>query len=176
MTLRYIRQATKADLPAMLTIIADAKTLLKADGSPQWQDGSPSQAQLLADIEKQQSYVLILGDKIVGTAALVTEPDPHYAEIEAGAWRSTLPYATIHRIAVASNYRGQQLAHYFCSNLISRAYSLGFRALRIDTHQQNLRMQKLITALDFHYCGIIYVAPTPHGRRLAYELILGAED
>ena len=35
MSLIYLRQATLADLPAIMPIIANAKALLKADGSPQ---------------------------------------------------------------------------------------------------------------------------------------------
>jgi N-acetylglutamate synthase-like GNAT family acetyltransferase len=37
----YVRKAQLQDLPAIMKIIDNAKALLKADGSPQWQDGSP---------------------------------------------------------------------------------------------------------------------------------------
>lgn len=39
MTTSYLRRATKADLPAILTIINEAKAYLKEQGINQWQAG-----------------------------------------------------------------------------------------------------------------------------------------
>ncbi|MGX7059091.1 GNAT family N-acetyltransferase [Vagococcus humatus] len=172
MAATYVRLATLADLPQIMTIIAEAKELLKEDGSSQWQDGEPSRDTLQEDIHLQHCYLLVVGSQIAGVAALVTEPDPNYQQIAGEGWQKQGPYATIHRIAISPSFKGQHLGRYFFSNLLTLAYQKGFRQMRIDTHEMNIRMQSLIQAFGFSYQGIIYVSPNPEGKRLAYELSL----
>lgn len=74
---KYIRQATSADLPAMMAIIEQGKHALAADQIPQWQDGYPLAADIQADIDARIAWVLIVDDQIAGTAALLTTPDPN---------------------------------------------------------------------------------------------------
>lgn len=169
----YIRKATKCDLKTIMIIIDEAKQLLKQDGSPQWQNGRPNEALIKHDMTQGYAYVLIVGNEVAGTAALLTDPDPCYKDIFNGSWKNNSDdYATIHRLALAKKYRGQHLAHFFLSNLISVSYSHGFRAVRIDTHQQNVRTQRLIKNFGFKYRGQIFVDPSADGERDAYELQL----
>lgn len=44
------------------------------------------------------------------------------------------------------------------------------KSIRIDTHQDNKSMQRLILKNNFEYCGIIYVEDG--SERLAYEKVL----
>jgi ribosomal protein S18 acetylase RimI-like enzyme len=169
----YVKKAQLHDLSRIMEIIDSAKALLKADGSSQWQDGTPNQATLTSDINNGDCWILKVGDQIAGTATLLTTPDPNYAEILDGQWKNTSDsYATIHRIAIDSNYRGMALSKFFLSNLISLGNRVGFTNFRIDTHELNQRMQHLVQQFDFEYTGIIYVNPGEDGRRLAFELNL----
>ncbi|MFC6259889.1 GNAT family N-acetyltransferase [Levilactobacillus fujinensis] len=173
MSLIYIRRATRADLPAIMPIIANAKALLKADGSPQWQDGYPNKAGITQDIDALQSWLLIVDGHVAGTAAQVVADDPNYHEITGDGWaNTTAPYATIHRIALSADYAGQHLSHYFFSNLISTAYRDGVRNFRIDTHAMNQRMQAIATSMGYHFRGIVHVAEPGDNARRAYELHL----
>ncbi|WEV40160.1 GNAT family N-acetyltransferase [Lactobacillus sp. ESL0684] len=168
----YIRKAVKEDLPAIIKIIDNAKQLLKEDGSPQWQDGRPNQAMFEQDIALKRAYVLVVKQKIAGVAVLQTTPDSSYAKIT-GKWHNNQsPYATIHRIAIDSEFRGQHLGQTFISNLLSCAIALGFSNFRIDTHALNKRMQALIESMGYQYCGIVQVDQTEDGARYAYELNL----
>lgn len=170
MTLIYTRKAETTDIDAMMAIIDEAKALLKADGSTQWQDGHPDKALLLEDIKKGFARVLVVDGQVAGTATLMSTPDPCYAEIE-GAWQDTEdPYATIHRIAISAKFRGMKLSKFFFSNLISDAYAQGLHHMRIDTHEMNKRVQNLVAEFGFEYTGIIYVQDAVDGKRLAYEL------
>lgn len=169
----YIRKAMKDDLRSIMSIINHAKQLLKADGSKQWQNGNPNEQTILDDIEKGYCYLLIVDGQIGGTSALLTEPDPNYEVIFDGSWKNAgTSYATIHRIAISTHFRGMHLANYFLSNLISLAYNKGFRSLRVDTHEKNLRTQGLVQKFGFEYRGRIYVDSSPDGERKAYELQL----
>ena len=168
----YIRLAETKDLAKIMNIITDAKKLLKNDGNPQWQNGRPNQAMINEDIIKKQAYCLINDSQIVGVAILQCGIEPTYQQIE-GSWRITnAPYATIHRVAISSVFRGQQLGKILISNLISRGMLLGIHNFRIDTHASNLRMQGLIKATGFEYRGIIHVDSGQDGMRYAYELNL----
>lgn len=169
----YIRKATEQDVKAIMTIIHEAKQLLKEDGSQQWQNGSPNEEIIKNDIERGYGYVLLVGNEVAGTAALLTDPDPCYEEIFDGSWENkTSDYATIHRIALAKKYRGIDLASFFLSNLLSLSYSEGFRYFRIDTHERNIRTQGLIQKFGFEYRGQVYVDSSADGARKAYELHL----
>lgn len=173
MSLIYLRRATLADVPAIMPIIANAKALLKADGSPQWQDGYPDEGAIKRDIMAQQSWLLIVDGQVAGTAAQVIADDPNYHEITGDGWQNTTaPYATIHRIALSADFAGQHLSHYFFSNLISQAYQQGIRNFRIDTHNMNQRMQAIATSLGYQYRGTIHVDEPGDNARRAYELNL----
>ena len=172
MTAIYIQRATGQDLPKIMTIIGEAKALLAADHSPQWQDGHPKRSQFIADIQAGTCWVLMNGNEVAGTATLMTQPDPNYAHISGGHWVHNGPYATIHRIAISSQFRGQHLSRFFFSNLITVAKLAGFDALRIDTHAKNERMQHLASDFGFQKRGIIEVVDKNDPKRLAYELSL----
>ena len=75
-----------ADVPAIMPIIANAKALLKADGSPQWQDGSPRRSGHQTRHYAQQSWLLMVDGQVAGTAAQVVGDDPNYHDIDGEGW------------------------------------------------------------------------------------------
>ncbi|MBA1434129.1 GNAT family N-acetyltransferase [Bombilactobacillus bombi] len=171
MSLTYLRNATPHDLSAISQIINDAKTYLFNARIDQWQDAYPNRQQLEADILHQQSYVLIVQKQIAATAVLMSQPEANYQHIQ-GAWQSSQPYITIHRVAVSQQFSGQHLSRILFSNLISIAYQGDWRNFRIDTHPDNYRMQHLITQNGFQYRGIIHLNDAAKSQRWAYELNL----
>lgn len=168
----YIREAVETDLPRIMEIINQAKALLKADGSPQWQNGKPNEDVLTEDINQKHCWVLMVGNEIAGTATLLDTDDPNYAQIDGDWITNGVPYTTIHRIALSADFRGQHLSDFFFSNLISLSLQKGFSTIRIDTHALNQRMQHLIQKNGFKFCGIVHVEPGKDGERKAYELQL----
>ena len=92
--------------------------------------------------------------------AFLTGDDPTYAEID-GAWLSDRPYATIHRVASDGTHRGV-----FAEVM---AFAVAMQPhLRIDTHAQNLPMQRQIERFGFRYCGVIQCR---NGARMAFERV-----
>lgn len=167
----YVRKGTAADLPAIMSIIDDARAFLHAQGINQWQGTYPDEAAVKADIEKGTNRLLMVDDAVAGNASLLAGPDPFYGKIDGAGWSGNAPYMMIHRFAVSAKIRGQHLSKFFMSNLISEAYGRGYRDLRIDTHAQNLIMQHVITGNGFTYRGVVYLdEPVPE--RNAYQLLL----
>ncbi|MDC6078952.1 GNAT family N-acetyltransferase [Limosilactobacillus fermentum] len=96
----YMRKATLEDLDRIWEIVEDARALLKADGSEQWQNGYPTRLTFQQDIEFGNCYLMIAGDRIAGTVTLMPQGDTHYNYIVDGEWAMPgHPFATIHRIA-----------------------------------------------------------------------------
>ncbi|MCC4332586.1 GNAT family N-acetyltransferase [Limosilactobacillus reuteri] len=171
----YLRRAQLQDLPAIMKIIDDAKELLKKNGSPQWQNGYPNQETLTQDIAMQTNWVLINDNKVVATATLQLTPEPTYRNITQGQWQQPdEPYATIHRVAISSNYRGQGLSKLLFSNLLTVGQMQGIKNFRVDTHRSNKAMQHIAENFNFKKRGIIKVNDQNDPERLAYELNLGS--
>lgn len=165
----YTRKATSADTNAIMEIIQEAKEFLHA--SSQWQATYPDLATIEDDIDQQNGLVLICGNCVAGYAAVITGTDPTYKNIEGSWYNDVDQYATIHRIAISSKFRGNHLAASFISNIISLKLAEGVKNFRIDTSRQNKIMQHLATSHNFKHRGIIYVTEDPvDNSRLAYEL------
>ncbi|HJG50369.1 GNAT family N-acetyltransferase [Limosilactobacillus ingluviei] len=172
MAIPILVPASTADLPAIMTIIDQAKAALKAAGSPQWQTGYPNQATIETDLAAEQGWVLRLEQTVVGYLALVVGDEPTYQHID-GAWAdTTAPYATLHRVALSDQYRGQGLGKFMLSTAISVGAAQGIRNFRIDTYQLNQPVQTLVKAAGFSHRGTIYVNEPNHPERLAFELNL----
>ena len=171
----YLRRAQLQDLPAIMKIIDDAKELLKKNGSPQLQNGYANQETLTQDIAMQTNWVLINDNKVAATATLQLTPEPTYRNITQGQWQQPdEPYATIHRVAISSNYRGQGLSKLLFSNLLTVGQMQGIKNFRVDTHRSNKAMQHIAENFNFKKRGIIKVNDQNDPERLAYELNLGS--
>ncbi|WP_297817686.1 GNAT family N-acetyltransferase [uncultured Lactobacillus sp.] len=173
MSLIYTRLANELDIHQILPIIDQAKAFLKASGSSQWQGNYPNQMTIQDDIDHQVGYVLLVDNKIAGYAAVITGLEPTYRDIE-GSWNNEVDeYATIHRMAISSEFRGMHLANYFFSNILSLKIAQGAYNFRIDTSRKNKIMQHLAETHGFIERGIIQVDEDPQDpSRIAYELNL----
>ena len=138
-----IRLATTADLPAISAIYAFARTQMAKDNNPtQWGKSHPPLDLLKADITAKHLYVIEEAGNIGGVFAFILGEDPTYQQID-GAWLNDQPYGTIHRIAGNGKIKGTfSKALAFCEQLEPN--------IRIDTHQNNKRMQHLLEKKWFY--------------------------
>lgn len=98
---------------------------------------------------------------------ITTKKDPSYDLIEGGQWLQNEAYSVIHRIAIHPNYKGKNIASLLIKNAIILHPDI--KAVRVDTHEDNHSMQRLLEKNGFQYCGIIYVSGNT--KRKAYEKI-----
>ena len=155
-----IRQAKLEELSDIMAIYDNARAFMRASGNPtQWSGGYPQESLIRADIESGKLYVCEDADGLAGVFYFAFEDDPTYRVID-GAWLNDKPYAVIHRIAVAKQGRG----------VVSRCFDYAFaryQNLKIDTHTDNLPMQKALAKNGFLPCGTIYLANGDP--RIAYQ-------
>ena len=131
-----------------------AKKIMRQSGNMhQWGEGYPSEAAIMADIERNGGFVIEDDDgKIVGYFAFLQSPEPTYARIYDGKWLDDeRPYHVVHRIDSFPD------AHGIFSSIMDFCFSHDPN-IRIDTHRDNTIMQHNIAKHGFTYCGIIYLA------------------
>lgn len=157
-----IRRASIGDLPRLMEVYACARAFMVKNGNPtQWSANYPGEERLLSDIAAGYLYALTDDSgEIHGCFMLMPGPDETYGIIEQGDWCADRPYGVIHRVASDGTCRHVLRQ---CVAFATQAY----RYLRIDTHKDNLPMQRALAAEEFCYRGIIYTHDgTP---RLAYD-------
>ena len=156
-----VRRAAWEDLPRIEEIYAYARAFMAAHGNPnQWGKTHPPREQLEQDIAEGNLYVVTAGDTIHGVFFFLIGPDPTYSYIENGAWHADRPYGTIHRIAGDGS-----------GGILRAAVEFGKQRtdyLRIDTHEDNIVMQRAVEKQGFRRCGTIYLADG--SPRIAYDL------
>ena len=149
-----IRKALYDDINDMMKIIKEAQDYLKSKNIDQWQDGYPNHDSFIDDINKGHSYVLVDNNEIIATMYFSFEEDPCYRVID-GAWKKDGLYAVIHRIAVASSKKGQAVAKVLLDYAVSECHKENVDSIRIDTHIDNLSMQRFLYKNGFELCGTI---------------------
>ena len=161
-----IRHAEEKDIPRMMEIYRYAREFMAAHGNPnQWGPTNwPPEELIRRDIREGHSYVCENDEgKVTGTFFYICGEniEPTYRDITDGAWRDDSPYGVVHRIASDGSEKGIGA---FC---LDWAFSQCGH-LRIDTHGDNVVMQRLLTKLGFVPCGTIYVEEDNYPR-IAFE-------
>ena len=165
-----IRLAIQKDIKEIMEVIQDAKDLLKASGSLQWNlpDNYPHQETIVNDINNQVLYVYDDNDKILGIIAILGH-DENYDKIE-GKWLSEEKYLSLHRIAVRNNYHHMKISDKLLAFALEYAKDQNISSIKVDTHEKNLPMQKVLERNGYQYCGIIVLKRTATDNlRKAYE-------
>lgn len=159
-----IRKTREDELKLLLRMYEEARQFMRETGNPnQWGTTNPPQEKIERDIAQGKSYVCEHDGQIVATFFFDVTEDPTYAQIEEGEWMDESTYGVVHRITTDRKTKG---AASFC---LTWALEQAGGHLRIDTHKDNIVMQKLLAKNGFVYRGIIYVEDGTS--RMAYEKI-----
>ncbi|UIR56577.1 GNAT family N-acetyltransferase [Sphingobacterium sp. SRCM116780] len=158
-----IRKTTVEDLDQVMATIDIARGLMRASGNTiQWTNGYPSREYIQSTIEIGENYVCTVQGEIVGTFCFSLERDPNYTLIEDGQWLNDEPYGVIHRLASNGKVKGVAMKCFqWCFEQCHN--------IRVDTHESNIPMQKVMQKLGYKRCGIIYVHDGT--ARLAFQKI-----
>ncbi|NRT72325.1 GNAT family N-acetyltransferase [Clostridium beijerinckii] len=164
------RKAVETDINDIMNIIKQAQSYFKEQGINQWQNNYPNPETIGNDIANKHSYILLKDNNILATAAVSFDGEKTYDSIYEGEWITNSQYAVIHRIAVDNTYKGLGLSSKIIRNVEELCLSKGVHSIKVDTHEENISMQKLLKKNKFQYCGIIYLEDG--NKRIAFERIL----
>ena len=164
-----IRRATPADLNCLMPIFDEARRTIAELGIDQWQNGYPQRSVIENDIEKSESFLCELDENICATFVMLLDGDKTYDKIYDGEWLTgdSQKYVAIHRVAIPVMYRGQGIAARIIAYAEKYARKNGRSSLRIDTHEGNAVMRRMLEKNGFSYCGVIFLGSGD--RRVAYE-------
>lgn len=160
-----IRKTTRDDLEQVLALFEAARQFMRDNGNPnQWGNNHPPRHVIEDDIAKGNSYVCEDEERgtILATFYFNEGPDPTYNKIHEGSWLDDSPYSVVHRITASREVRGT--ASYCMQWCFERSGNL-----RIDTHRDNIPMQKALLKNGFVRCGIIYLESGDE--RIAFQKI-----
>lgn len=147
------RVALPDDIDDIMLIVRQARNYLKKHRVDQWQGEYPTQENFMTDISVGKCYVMTYGDDIAGFFCLSDDDEPDYDSITDGRWHGSGRYCTLHRAAVAAQFRGTGLSAMLVSSFENKARELGAESLRTDTHRKNKPMQSLLKNCGFVYRG-----------------------
>ena len=141
------RQAKISDLDQIVEIIELSKKYLKETKVDQWQDGYPAKEDLRRDIESGNSYVLTNKDEIVATTVISLDGESTY-----------------------NKYKGKGIFKELIKEAESLALNNDIFSIKIDTHRDNVSMQRAVVKNNFKRCGIIYLEDG--SERIAFEKVI----
>ena len=171
-----IRKSKMSDLDKIMPLFDLARATMKTLGIDQWQDGYPYRENIEEDIKNEESYVVTDAGEIIATFMLMKRNEPTYDVIYHGKWLDTgEKYATVHRITVtpakrekSANTSGKPVSKIIMDYAKNFAIENGLSAgVKIDTHEGNIAMRKMLEKNGFVHCGTILLA-NGH-ERVAYQ-------
>lgn len=158
-----IRHAKSDDFNGIYYIYEQARKFMAMCGNPtQWVGGYPDKETIKEDLELNRLYVCVGDDNVLlAVFCYYYGVEPAYNDIYNGAWLNNNSYGVIHRIAVSPDAHGRGVAA-FCFNYCYNRC----KNLKIDTHEDNIPMQKALAKNGFKRCGDIYIR---EGKRIAFQ-------
>jgi GNAT superfamily N-acetyltransferase len=168
----HFRKAELSEIAAIWEILQQAIIRRKEDGSTQWQDGYPNPEVVQKDIEKEEGFVLVAGETIIGYCAVLINDEPAYDKIE-GNWLTNDDFVVLHRLAISEKYLGKGLAKIIIKYIENFALSNNIYSVKADTNFDNIAMMKIFKNLGYTLCGEVYFRGSS---RKAYEKVLAKQD
>jgi len=166
----FFRKANQEDMPAMMLLIGQAQAFLSHLQINQWQNGYPSQEIVEQDIRDGNAWILEDSTALIAMVVVSFDVEPTYLQIYDGAWLTQGNYAVIHRLTVDDRRKGQGIGALLFEKMETLIREKKTPSIRVDTHQDNFVMRKLLTKLGYHYCGEILLEDGQP--RLAYEKVI----
>lgn len=163
-----LQPAKPEDLSHCVEILRSGRAFQRQQGFTQWTDDFPDPAVIAEDIQRGSGFLLLKDGVVAGYQYISLDGDPAYPYME-GAWQKEGRYGVVHRIAFASQFRGQGLSRRAFEIIGQYCAERGAESLRIDTHPDNKRMQHVLEKAGFSYRGIVML---PVGLRWAYDKLL----
>lgn len=151
-----IQLAKMNQLTEIMAVIEDGRHALKQRGLNQWQEAYPATSDIEADILANNSYILMVDGKLIGTVALICDGEAVYNSLRNGQWqRANEPYMTIHRLAIARRASGKGYGSLFLQQIEKIALQKGIFQIRLDTHEKNELMKRIAEKNGYRLAGIV---------------------
>ena len=151
-----IRLATLSDLNSVKNIAEACAEYMISKGIFQWNEHYPSKEIFKEDISKEELYVTVIKNIVVGCVMFSKKKDDLYNEIDWLTPDSNNLY--VHRLAVHPKFQGQGLARSMMDFVELNAQKMNCLSVRLDTFSKNVRNQKFYKSRGYIKLGDVYFA------------------
>ena len=165
-----IRLATSVDITALLKITKACAKHMTNNNIFQWNENYPNRSAFEADVARNELYVLLDANEIVGCVVVSSLMDEEYKIVKWLSPDDTNLY--IHRLAVHPKKQGKGYAQRLMDFAETYAIENNYRSIRLDTFSKNLRNQKFYELRGYKKLGSIYFPKQSVYPFYCYEHIL----
>ncbi len=164
------RLAKLSEIEEIIKITKACAAKMISENIYQWNEHYPNPNAFLKDITRDELYVLIIDEKMIGCITISSLKDPEYNTVE---WltEDALQYY-IHRLSIHPRFQHRGYA----KTLMAFAETLGRQnhavSIRLDTFSANKRNQRFYEARGYQRLGDIYFPKQSDLCFYCYELIL----
>jgi ribosomal protein S18 acetylase RimI-like enzyme len=165
-----IRRAKLSEIGEIVSITQACGAKMASEGIFQWYDFYPNKAIFEEDISREELFVLIIDEKIVGCVVISSVKDTVYNEVTWLAEDGRNFY--IHRLAIHPEFQNRGYAKKLMDFAEALALQKNVDSIRLDTFSQNLRNQKFYEARGYIRLGDIFFPDQSEHPFYCYELII----
>lgn len=148
-------EITLEEIQTALDIIDEAKQHLKDQGIDQWQNGYPDYECIKNDALNEKGFFIKQNNKILGYLCIDFDGEPAYENLT-GDWNTGEKYVVVHRMAITKDARGKNLSSQVFNLVEQMSIQKGVYNFRVDTDEDNLKMQHILKKNGFEYRGTIW--------------------
>lgn len=149
-----IRIAKLAEIEQIMKITHACADKMISEGIFQWNNFYPNKEAFQKDIARNELFVLLFENNLIGCIVVSTKKDIEYSDIDWLTEDSSHYY--IHRLAVHPDFQKQGFAQKLMDFAEDRARKNNIASIRLDTFSQNHRNQKFYEARGYRRLGNIF--------------------
>jgi ribosomal protein S18 acetylase RimI-like enzyme len=165
-----IRRAEPSEIEKIITITRACAAHMEAQGIYQWNEHYPSLAAFKEDVARNQLYVLVRANELVGSIVISTLKDAVY---EGVSWLTADGgQRYIHRLAVHPDFQRMGYARRLMDFAETLSSDEGAISVRLDTFSLNKRNQKFYEARGYRRLDAIYFPKQSDHPFYCYEKLL----
>jgi len=165
-----IQLAKISQIPEILSMTDACRLAMEANGIYQWTTEYPSKKAFENDIERNELYVFLRDNDIVGCIVISLFMDEEYRTVDWLTENGTNYY--IHRLGVHPDFQGLGFAQRLMDFGENFARQQNALSVRLDTFSQNKRNQKFYEQRGYTRLGDIFFPKQSEHPFHCYELVL----
>lgn len=165
-----IRYAKLSEIPEILSMTNACRLHMESQQIFQWTLDYPSKDNFIADIEREELFVLVQEQKLLGCIVISTLMDDEYKPIPWLTPNTTNIY--VHRLCIHPESQGKGYAQKLMDFAESNARKKGCSSIRLDTFSKNKRNQKFYECRGYQKLENIYFLNQSQHPFHCYELVL----
>ncbi|MEM7185303.1 MAG: GNAT family N-acetyltransferase [Bacteroidota bacterium] len=165
-----IRRAKLSEIQEIISMTRACAAKMIEEGIFQWNEHYPNPQAFEKDVAREELYVLVSSDSIIGCITISSEKDEEYNDIEWLTPDDNQLY--IHRLAIHPEFQHQGLAKTMMDYAETLARERNTLSIRLDTFSINKRNQRFYEARGYQRLGDIFFPKQSDQPFHCYELVL----